>query len=121
MTKCRIVGSESVGGVTFEHGFNEAQEFYEYRDAGDWGWGVFRNKLGGGGEYDETWFAYVTQPKGGPWMVLNTAGPNDAMFTRKGPLYDLDAYDYRALLGGLVPLIADGKWPQEIVTNKKED
>jgi hypothetical protein len=53
--------------------------------------------------------------------IVGSEVPDDEHTRRRGPLYHVDAHDYRPLLDALLPLIAAGEWPREIVTDRKKE
>lgn len=100
-----------VNGVTFTHGQNDRQEYYEHTDARRWKWILLRNLRG---QEPTIWTAHlIAHGRNGGQRALDTTTRTGTKF-EKDPLADVNKYDHRAMLEGIAGLVKIGKWPETI-------
>ncbi len=108
-----------VAGVTFTHGRNDQQEYYEHRDGRGWYWILLRNLRG-----NETtiWTAHlIAGGRNGGQRALDTKIVRDGRVREKDPLADVNKYDRRAMLEGIAGLVKVGRWPETLKVDEEVD
>ncbi|HEY0173180.1 MAG TPA: hypothetical protein VGB98_19380 [Pyrinomonadaceae bacterium] len=101
-----------VSGVTFTHGRNGQQEYYEHRDGRGWHWILLRNISG---REAAVWTAHlIAGGRNGGQRALDTMIVRDGRVIEKDPLADVNKYDLRAMLDGIAGLVKIGKWPETL-------